>query len=150
MSEISLISFNSWSLSVIPMLFSISARQATAAVFVAFLGIFALKAWAPFHSTFDYIVIGGGTAGITVSTRLGQHGFRVAVVEAGGYYELKRPISCIPGAATLGAGASANVTSAVDWKFVARRVPGADYRDIHYPRGKCMGGSYVFCVCMSN
>lgn len=120
-------------------------RRWKATALVAFLGVFAYQAWAPFDASFDYVVIGGGTAGITVGARLARHGFRVAVVEAGGYYEVKRPLCRVPGAATLGAGASISVASAVDWKFVAQRVPGADYRDIHYPRGKCMGGSYVIC-----
>ena len=92
---------------------------------------------------YDYIVIGGGTAGITVASRLAQNGYQVALVEAGGYYEWLHPISKIPGAATIGIGASISTASSVDWKFVAEKVPGANHRDIHYPRGKCLGGSYV-------
>ncbi|KAJ5183895.1 Dehydrogenase patE [Penicillium capsulatum] len=123
------------------MLSILGAGKLQTAVFVAFIGIFAYQAWNPFNTTFDYVVVGGGTAGITVGARLVQHGFRVAVVEAGGYYETKRPLCRVPGAATIGTGASPSVASGVDWKFVAHQVPGADYRDIHYPRGKCMGGS---------
>lgn len=94
-------------------------------------------------ATYDYVVIGGGTAGITLASRLAQNGFHVALVEAGGYYEWMHPLSTIPGAATIGIGASISTASSVDWKFVAEKVPGANYRDIHYPRGKCLGGSYV-------
>lgn len=97
----------------------------------------------PWDATYDYVVIGGGTAGITVASRLAQNGFHVALVEAGGYYEWMHPISKIPGAATIGIGASISTASSVDWKFLAEKVPGANYRDIHYPRGKCLGGSYV-------
>ena len=99
----------------------------------------------PWDATYDYVVIGGGTAGITVASRLAQHGFHVALVEAGGSYEWMHPISSIPGAATFGIGSSISTASSVDWKFVAEKVPGANYRDIHYPRGKCLGGSYVIC-----
>ncbi|OOQ81650.1 putative GMC oxidoreductase [Penicillium brasilianum] len=95
----------------------------------------------PWDATYDYVVIGGGTAGITVASRLAQNGFHVALVEAGGYYEWIHPISKIPGAATIGIGASISTASSVDWKFVAENVRGANYRDIHYPRGKCLGGS---------
>lgn len=136
--------FNFTSLCFFKMTSFFHTRKWKVAVFFAILNMIAYQAWAPFEAIFDYVVIGGGTAGITLGARLAHQGFRVAVVEAGGYYEIKRPLCRIPGAATLGAGASLSVASAVDWRFVARRVPGADYRDIHYPRGKCMGGSYVF------
>ncbi|KAF7716523.1 Versicolorin B synthase [Penicillium ucsense] len=95
----------------------------------------------PWDATYDYIVVGGGTAGVTVASRLAEKGHNVALVEAGGTYEWSRPLSRIPGAATIGIGADVATASSIDWKFVARRVPGANYRDIHYPRGKCLGGS---------
>lgn len=41
------------------------------------------------NATFDYVVIGGGTAGLTVATRLAeQQSGRVAIVEAGSFYEI--------------------------------------------------------------
>ncbi|KAJ5157856.1 Dehydrogenase patE [Penicillium canariense] len=95
----------------------------------------------PWDATYDYVVIGGGTAGITVAARLAQGGYQVALVEAGSDYESKHPISQIPGAATIGIGSSITTATSVDWKFVAQRVPGANHRDIHYARGKCLGGS---------
>lgn len=37
------------------------------------------------NASFDYVIVGGGTAGLTLATRLAQNGsFSVAVVEAGG------------------------------------------------------------------
>lgn len=94
-------------------------------------------------TTFDYVVVGGGTAGITIAARLAEHNHSVAVVEAGGVYELESPTATIPGADSLGVGSSVKSTTLVDWKFVAQKVPGAGYRDVHYPRGKCLGGSYA-------
>lgn len=126
-------------------------HQSLIAAAVAAIGIFAFYAWAPLDATYDYVVVGGGTGGITIGARLAQHGFRVAVVEAGGYYETERPITRIPGAASLGAGASTRTASAVDWNFTVRGEPGTGYRDIHYPRGKCVGGSYEFpCPLLGN
>lgn len=93
------------------------------------------------HETFDYVVVGGGTAGVTVAARLAERNFKVALVEAGNSYELRSPTAAIPGAASLGVGSSPRSTTAIDWHFVARDVPGANHRDIHYPRGKCLGGS---------
>lgn len=41
------------------------------------------------NATFDYVIVGGGTAGLTLATRLAeQQSGRVAVVEAGGFYEI--------------------------------------------------------------
>ncbi|KAF7175630.1 hypothetical protein CNMCM7691_009195 [Aspergillus felis] len=91
--------------------------------------------------TFDYVVVGGGTAGVTLAVRLAEEKLRVALVEAGETYELRSQIAAIPGAASIGVGSDIQSTTAIDWKFVARNVTGANNRDIHYPRGKCLGGS---------
>ncbi|KAJ5732359.1 Dehydrogenase patE [Penicillium malachiteum] len=111
----------------------------------ALLGIcmsfLALNSWVPFNSTFDYVVVGGGTAGITIGARLAQHGSRVAIVEAGGFYELQHPVAKVPGAAIIGIGSNPKTASPIDWRFVVSGASGTDYRDIHYPRGKCLGGS---------
>ena len=41
-----------------------------------------------FNATFDYVVIGGGTAGLTIATRLAENTSNVvAVIEAGGFSE---------------------------------------------------------------
>lgn len=92
--------------------------------------------------TFEYIVVGGGTAGNVVATRLAQRGFRVALVEAGGLYQAQS-LEAIPAAATLYIGTSPHVRSAIDWGFVAENQEGVNGRSLHYARGKCLGGSYV-------
>lgn len=41
------------------------------------------------NSTCDYVIVGGGNAGVTVAPQLAQHGSNaVAVVEADSFYEL--------------------------------------------------------------
>ncbi|KAL8917610.1 MAG: hypothetical protein Q9172_005773 [Xanthocarpia lactea] len=52
------------------------------------------------NETYEYIIVGGGTAGLTLATRLAeQQSGRVAVIEAGGFYEIGNGnISQIPAA----------------------------------------------------
>ena len=85
-------------------------------------------------ATFDYVVIGGGTAGLTIASRLAQGSRSVAVVEAGGFYEEDiGDLGKVPAYAIYGAGASpADVLPAVDWGFVT--TPQAVS---HYPSRIC-------------
>lgn len=49
-------------------------------------------------ATFDYVIVGGGTAGLTLATRLAEGNVTVAVVEAGGLYETDNGnLSVVPG-----------------------------------------------------
>ncbi|KAF7585253.1 hypothetical protein BBP40_011550 [Aspergillus hancockii] len=89
---------------------------------------------------FDYIVVGGGTAGIVVATRLAQESLKVALVEAGGTYEVKT-LAAVPAADVIPVGSDPNTRAPHDWGFVAQNIPGANGRSIHYARGKCLGGS---------
>ncbi|KAE8352400.1 hypothetical protein BDV28DRAFT_3401 [Aspergillus coremiiformis] len=89
---------------------------------------------------FDYIVVGGGTAGIVVATRLAQKSYTVALVEAGGYYELQS-LASLPLADVIPIGSSPDMKSSIDWGFIVENQPGANNRAMHYARGKCLGGS---------
>ncbi|KAJ6103163.1 hypothetical protein N7486_005590 [Penicillium sp. IBT 16267x] len=91
-------------------------------------------------ASFDYVIVGAGTGGSVVATRLAQQSFKVALVEAGGYYELES-LAEVPAADVLPVGSDPSTSSAVDWGFVASGQPGANGRSIHYARGKCLGGS---------
>ncbi|EAW09037.1 GMC family oxidoreductase [Aspergillus clavatus NRRL 1] len=89
----------------------------------------------PQNNTFDYVVVGGGTAGIPIGTRLAEAGYTVAIVEAGGWYEDSEPII----SSTPAFGFANNAAN--DWGFVVEPQPGMGGRAFGYPRGKCMGGS---------
>ncbi len=73
------------------------------------------------NATFDYLVVGGGTAGLTVATRLAEEkGVKVAVIEAGGFYEEDSGnLSTIPGYVGLSEGTipGVGVNALVDWNF---------------------------------
>ena len=73
----------------------------------------------PGNATYDYIVVGGGTAGLTIATRLAEKG-TVAVVEAGSFYEISNGnYSQIPAYdAEFTSKDRSDVNPLVDWGFV--------------------------------
>ena len=84
--------------------------------------------------SFDYIVVGGGTAGSVLAARLSQTpGMRVLLLEAGAAH----PCDAIadPAAWFTLAGTS------VDWAFQTAPQPGTDDAIHPWPRGKVLGGS---------
>ncbi|KAJ2898828.1 GMC oxidoreductase [Zalerion maritima] len=87
-------------------------------------------------SPFDYIVVGGGTAGLVVATRLSEDSnVRVLVVEAGADRSVD-PLILTPG---LIAGAYGK--DEYDWNFLSTPQSTLNNRQINQARGKCLGGS---------
>ncbi|KAL4251315.1 GMC oxidoreductase family protein [Abortiporus biennis] len=89
-------------------------------------------------TTFDYIVVGGGTAGLTVATRLSEDpNATVGIIEAGKLVT-DSPIIDIPGyiGRTL-------ANPELDWMFSSVPQESLDGRRSYLPRGKVVGGSSV-------
>jgi choline dehydrogenase len=87
--------------------------------------------------TFDFIVLGGGSAGAVIASRLSEDPTcRVALIEAG-----DRPpeVSSIPVAT-----ATMQLNPAVDWMYTAdpgKAGLGLNGQRMPVPRGKMLGGS---------
>ena len=95
-------------------------------------------------SSFDYVIVGGGTAGLAIANRLSANAsIEVAVIEAGVRYEVANPfLSSTPAGDVYWAGSSPSDNNPlVDWSIVTQPQAGANSRRIRYPRGKCLGGS---------
>ena len=72
------------------------------------------------NATYDYVVVGGGTGGLAIATRLAEDpSVSVAVIEAGGFYEIDNGnLSIVPGYANYYTGADPdNYQPLVDWGF---------------------------------
>src|SRR5499427_7582733 len=87
------------------------------------------------EKTYDYIIIGAGSAGCVLANRLTEdEGARVLVVEAGG--RDWHPYIHVP----LGMG-KLHERRMFDWGFVTEPEPNLDGRSIEASRGKVVGGS---------
>ncbi|KAL6714197.1 hypothetical protein ACLMJK_008692 [Lecanora helva] len=93
--------------------------------------------------TFDYVIVGGGTAGLTVASRLAADpSLSVAVIEAGDFYEENGNTSVVPGYDSAFVGTDPSDTNPdVDWGFITEPQKGADNRRMHYASGRTLGGS---------
>jgi choline dehydrogenase len=86
---------------------------------------------------FDYIIVGGGSAGSALANRLSADATtRVLVLEAGRPDYIWDPFIHMPAALTFPIG-----SRFYDWKYTSEAEPFLNGRQIYHARGKVLGGS---------
>ncbi|GAA5936260.1 uncharacterized protein JCM15063_002761 [Sporobolomyces koalae] len=90
--------------------------------------------------TFDYVIVGGGTAGLVIANRLTENAsVTVAVIEAGNDGSAVQDSILSPAQAYLAG--IANLNSEYDWHYQTTNQTNLNGREIFWPRGKVLGGS---------
>ena len=82
----------------------------------------------------DYLVIGAGSAGCVVASRLSETGARVTLLEAG-------PSDWYPWIHVPAGVLKLLYNPLVNWNYASEGEPGTAGRAIHWPRGRVLGGS---------
>jgi choline dehydrogenase len=96
--------------------------------------LIALVAMASGNSSYDYTVIGAGSAGCVVAARLSENPqTRVLLLEAGGSDTAKE--------VRIPAAFSKLFKTSVDWNCSTEEEPHLNKRRLYWPRGKMLGGS---------
>ncbi|KAL1410584.1 hypothetical protein Q8F55_004597 [Vanrija albida] len=117
----------------------------------ALLAVLAALPLAPLASalttsgTYDYVIVGGGTAGAVLANRLTEDPkVSVALIEPGTWYQISNFIlGSTPAGSTFWSWGNTNqpINPLVDWGFITEPQKGCNNRNIRYARGKCLGGS---------
>jgi choline dehydrogenase len=98
-------------------------------------GVRALASSEQLRPTYDFVIVGAGSAGCVLAHRLGRAGRRVLLIEAGGRTHLQA-VADPPQWPTLANGP-------LDWCYSAVPQPGLGGRAMPYARGKAVGGSSI-------
>jgi choline dehydrogenase len=98
------------------------------------------------NTSFDYVVVGGGTAGLAVAARLAEDpSITVAVIEAGGFYEVDNGnTSVVPNLGLIYTSPLLITQYAyptVDWSLLTTNQTGLLGQRYHYARGRTLGGT---------
>ncbi|WYZ37073.1 hypothetical protein EsH8_II_000579 [Colletotrichum jinshuiense] len=92
---------------------------------------------ATIEDEYDFIIAGGGTAGLVLANRLSESGKqRVLVLEAGPAPDVVSAYKAPGGNQLLGG-------TAIDWSFYTTPQEHLNDRILRYHRGRCLGGSSV-------
>ena len=92
-------------------------------------------------ATFDYVVVGGGTAGLTIANRLSEH-HTVAVIEAGGFYEIENSnLTEVPANDVYYLGKDPLWNNPlIDWAQYTTKQPALNDESVLFSQGHTLGG----------
>lgn len=98
------------------------------------------------NATFDYVIVGGGTAGLCIAHRLvTETSARVAVIEAGGFEALDNENKAsIPGMPVSGVGKDPNLATLnakIDWMQRTTPQHALTSEAMYWAQGKVLGGN---------
>ncbi|KAK6442560.1 hypothetical protein LTR95_001221 [Oleoguttula sp. CCFEE 5521] len=86
-------------------------------------------------NSFDYVIVGGGTAGLVSAARLSQDPTISVLVLEAGPSSLDNPAINVPGRYGEGIGTD------IDWKYETTPQAGLNNRTLQWPRGRVLGGT---------
>ena len=93
-----------------------------------------MRTRSPAGATYDFVIVGAGSAGCVLASRLSEDaGARVLVLEAGA--PDRHPNIKIPAAFAK------QFRTKLDWDYNTEPEPHCEGRSIYIPRGKALGGS---------
>ncbi|EUC56011.1 choline dehydrogenase [Rhizoctonia solani AG-3 Rhs1AP] len=96
---------------------------------------------------FDYLVVGGGLAGLVVANRLSENpNVRVGVIEAGRYFENDTLINT----PTAARNRFLQMNATYDWRLSSAPQKHLNDRVVPLPRGKALGGSSAISLLIFN
>ncbi|KAJ1307108.1 hypothetical protein OPQ81_001226 [Rhizoctonia solani] len=96
---------------------------------------------------FDYLVVGGGLAGLVVANRLSENpNIRVGVIEAGRYFK-DDPLINTPAAAR---NRFLQMNATYDWRLSSAPQKNLNNRVLPLPRGKALGGTSAISLLIFN
>ncbi|KAJ5512764.1 Glucose-methanol-choline oxidoreductase [Penicillium fimorum] len=116
----------------------LSATQIVGVSLVANQFASALSPRTEIDDSYDFVIVGGGQAGLVLGARLSEDkNHTVLVLESGGDGDEYRKRIDTPAYAYF----DSLWTTPLNWDFYTVAQPNADDREINWPRGKVLGGS---------
>lgn len=124
-----------------------------ASLAVGFAG--ALSPRTEVNKDYDFVIVGGGQAGLVLGARLSETNYTVLVLESGGDGDEYRkrigmgiyplPMSTLTFETDTPAYSYFDSlwTTPLNWAFYTEKQSNADDREIFWPRGKVLGGMYL-------